>query len=120
MCIVSSFRDIWPKSCRIREDQSSLSYADQVGIQRLPADACVSICTSLKRLLVHHRKKECCRLCKQAGTAGLDGLDLSRTPRSSGETGGQLAAVEELAGRGLDRAEGLSGLAANEAAILAG
>lgn len=77
-------------------------------------------CTSLKRLLVHHRRKGCRRLCEQAGTAGLDGLDFSCGPRSPGEAGGQLAAVEELAGRGLDRAEGLSGLAANEAAILAG
>lgn len=78
------------------------------------------ICTLLKRLLVHHRKEKCGRLCEQAGTAGLDGLDFSCGPRSSGETGGQLAAVKELAGCGLDGAEGGSGLAANEAAVLAG
>jgi hypothetical protein len=61
-----------------------------------------------------------CHLCEHAGATGLDSLDLSCGPRGSGEAGRQVAAVEELSGCGLDRAERLSGLAANEAAVLAG
>lgn len=53
---------------------------------------------------------------EEAGTAGLDGLDLSRAPPQAAEAGRKLAAVEDLALARLDGAEGRAGLAANGAA----
>lgn len=60
------------------------------------------------------------RLCEHAGTARLDGLDLCFAPSSSAETGGKIAAVEELAGLRLNRAERLSRESTYETTVLAG
>jgi hypothetical protein len=53
--------------------------------------------------ILYFAKTKC--LCVEAGTAGLNGINLSLSPGETAEAGGKLSAVEELAVLGLDGAE---------------
>jgi hypothetical protein len=55
------------------------------------------------------------RLCEHAGAASLDGFHLSLGPGETTETRGELSAVEELAGLGLDGAKRCARVAADGA-----
>jgi hypothetical protein len=77
-------------------------------------------CAWLKKTFCSSSRGGFGHLCEHAGATRLDSLDLGCGPRGSGKAGRQVAAVEELSGCRLDRPKRLSGLAANEAAVLAG
>jgi hypothetical protein len=67
---------------------------------------------------IHFEKIYICpreRLCEHARAASLNGLHLGLSPGETAETGGQLSAVKELAGLGLDGAQRGTGGAADAA-----